>query len=196
MGKLQQTSESGMFFVVRDGLLPSMSKDPKPVSERLITLRFPLVNNRYCTLITTYILTMTNTPEKISSFYDQFDQILHAILNANKIVLLRDFNAWVGQSHYWWQKILSKLRTGKANTNGCHPFAQNIIKRESRRFVKVLNTIIKGETWKSLQTGRMPNQSPSSKWETDKTVATTAGSCFSPYWGKSSLAYCSTDDQS
>ena len=61
-------SESDVAFVVRNGLLPSMSEDLNPVSDRIMT-RFPLVNSKYCTLITVYTPTMTNSQEKKKQFF-------------------------------------------------------------------------------------------------------------------------------
>ena len=61
---------------------------------------------------------------KISSFYNQFDQILHAISNADKIVLRGDFNSEIGQSHYKWPKVVSsdeRLSTQMAIGN--YPYA-------------------------------------------------------------------------
>ena len=66
-------SECGVTFSVWNCLLSSMSEDAKPVSDRFITLRFPLVNSRYCTLIAVYAPTVTNCPEKISSFYNELE---------------------------------------------------------------------------------------------------------------------------
>ena len=60
-----------MAFAVRNGLLPSMSKNPKPISDRFITLRFPLVDGWYWTLIVVDAPTITNSSEKyvISTIY-------------------------------------------------------------------------------------------------------------------------------
>ena len=80
-------AKSGVAFATKNGLLPSMSEDSKPLSDKIITLRFPFVDNRYLTLIDAYTPAMTNSSNKLSSFYDQHDQIFLAIPNANEIVL-------------------------------------------------------------------------------------------------------------
>ena len=59
-------------------------------------LKFSLVDSKYCTLIAVYASTMTSNPGKISSFYDQLDQMLRAIPIADKIVFFGDFNSQVG----------------------------------------------------------------------------------------------------
>ena len=80
-------------------------------------MSFPLINSRYHTLITAYALTMINSPEKLSSFYHQLDQILRAIPNADKIIFLKYLNARFGQSHNLWPKVLGKFDTRKDNAN-------------------------------------------------------------------------------
>ena len=69
-------NESGVAFVIRNGLLSSISMNPKLISDRLIMLRFTLVNSRYYTLIAVYSLTITSSPEKINRFYNQLNQIV------------------------------------------------------------------------------------------------------------------------
>ena len=51
-----------------------------------LSQRFPLVDSRYCTLIPACALTMTNSPEKKSSFYNQINQILHTFQNVDSQV--------------------------------------------------------------------------------------------------------------
>ena len=55
-------------------------------------------------------------PRKISWFYDQLDQIIRAIPNANKKSSSSEFKARVDKTHTW-PKVLSKFETGNANTN-------------------------------------------------------------------------------
>ena len=83
-----ERSEFGVAFVMRNDLL-NMSEDPKPVSRRLITLRFPLVDIRCCILIVAFALWLTAMKNKLFLRPTRPD--------GNKIVLLGAFNAWVGQ---------------------------------------------------------------------------------------------------
>ena len=62
--KTSDRSESSMAFTVRKDFLPSTSKDSKPVSVRLMILRFWLVVNKYGILIAANTPTMTNSSEK------------------------------------------------------------------------------------------------------------------------------------
>lgn len=113
-----QRREAGVALAVSNHLTPKLVQDPKPVNDRIMTLRLPLTNNRNCTLFATYALTMMNSLETIKAFYSQLHQVLRAIPNSDKIILLGDFNARVGQDSTTWLKVLGKFGTGKVNSNG------------------------------------------------------------------------------
>ena len=110
--------EAGVALAISNALTSKLVQDPKPMSDRLMTLRLPLTNERNCTVIATYAPTMTNGQETIDSFYSQLYQVLRAVPNSDKIILLGDFNARVGQDHMTWPKVLGKFGTGKLNSNG------------------------------------------------------------------------------
>ena len=63
---LTDKSESGVVFAVMNNIQLSTFEDLKPANDKLITLRFLLVNSKYCILIAVYGLTMTNStpPQK------------------------------------------------------------------------------------------------------------------------------------
>ena len=110
-------NKSDVAFAIRNGLLQNMSEDPKPLRDRLMTLRLLLAKGRYCTLIAAYALTMTNSATNINYFYDQHDQTVRIIPNSDKIIFQGDFNTKIGQSHSTWPNILGKFGRSKVNTN-------------------------------------------------------------------------------
>lgn len=111
-------SESGVALAISNAIASKLTEDPKPVSDRMITLRLPLSNSRYCTIISVYAPTMTNHPDNISQFYNQLDAVLKGVPKEDKILLLGDFNARVGQDDSTWNKVLGQFGTGKSNSNG------------------------------------------------------------------------------
>jgi len=69
-GKLVgEVREHGVAIAMKNSLIPKLSEDPKSVNKRMITLRLPLAQNRYCTVISAYAPTMTNSADKINQFY-------------------------------------------------------------------------------------------------------------------------------
>ena len=113
-----ETHEYGVGLAIRNGLIPRLMGEPQPVNERMMTLRLPLTQKRYCTIISIYAPTMTNTAENISRFYSQLNETLGNISNSDKIILLGDFNARIGKDHNTWENVIGNFGTGKCNTNG------------------------------------------------------------------------------
>ena len=111
-------SESGVALAISNAVITKMSEDPKPVNDRIITLRLPLNGERFCSIIAIYAPTMTNSPNTILQFYKQLENILKRIPKDDKIVLLGDFNARVGENESIWNGVLGKFGTGRANSNG------------------------------------------------------------------------------
>ena len=76
-GKLKKT-EVNLVWLLQSGMV--FCQVYLRIQNQLVTdimLRFPVVDNRYCTLIAAYAPSMTKGSEKISSFYDHLDQSLH-----------------------------------------------------------------------------------------------------------------------
>ena len=110
--------ESGVALAISNELIPKLQQEPKPVNDRIMMLRMSLADDRNCTLISAYAPTMTNSQETINTFYSQLRDVLRTIPNSDKIILLGDFNARVGQDYTIWPKVLGKFGTGKLNSNG------------------------------------------------------------------------------
>ena len=61
---------------------------------------------------------MTNPPETINQFYHQLNSTLQSVPFADKILLMGDFNARVGQDYQTWPRVLGRFGCGKSNSNG------------------------------------------------------------------------------
>jgi len=112
-----EAREHGVAIPMRNSLIPKLSKDPKPVNERMVTLRLPVTQNRYCTVISAYAPTMTNSADKINQFYVQINKMLENISDSEKIILLGDFNARIGIDNNTWKNVIGNFGTGKCNSN-------------------------------------------------------------------------------
>jgi len=99
-----EKSESGVGLAISNNIASKLFEDPKPVNDRIMTLRLPLEHDRYCTILTIYAPTTTNAPGNIDGFYDQLNQTLRDIHISDKIILMGDFNAQVGDDFSTWEK--------------------------------------------------------------------------------------------
>ena len=108
----------GVGLAIRSSLLRQLPDLPTCVNERLIKLRFPLHPSRHVTVISAYAPTLTSSDEVKDSFYKELDRMVKATPTSDKLLLLGDFNARVGNDCRNWKGVLGHHGTGKMNTNG------------------------------------------------------------------------------
>jgi len=109
--------ESGVAFAVRTTLLSSLEEIPCGVSDRIITMRLPLINGRFVTLVSVYAPTMDAAEDEKLDFYLSLREIVRRIPLADKVIILGDFNARVGRDFETWT-VMGKHGVGKCNSNG------------------------------------------------------------------------------
>ena len=107
----------GVGLAIKNPLLPRLTKTPVGISERLMTLHIPLVNNRFATLHSAYASTLPSDNETKDHFYQSLDEALRKIPKTDKIFMLGDFNAWVVQNSRIWSGVLGRHGIVQANSN-------------------------------------------------------------------------------
>ncbi|KAJ4935851.1 hypothetical protein JOQ06_017378, partial [Pogonophryne albipinna] len=108
----------GVGLAIKNTLLPRLAETPVGISERLMSLRIPLVKNRFATLLSAYAPTLPSESEAKDSFYQSLDEALRRIPKNDKMFLLGDFNARVGQNSSIWSGVLGRHGVGQVNANG------------------------------------------------------------------------------
>ena len=94
-----------------------MQEFPFGTSERIISLRLPLRQKRFVTVVSVFALTMDSPETNILSFYDELKQLFLNNPDDDKIILLGDLNAIVERDSQTW-KCFGSNGLGKANSNG------------------------------------------------------------------------------
>ena len=95
-----ESRESGVGFAIRNTLLTRLDRLPEGVSDRIMKLRLPLSDNkRHATLISVYAPTMTNPESTKENFYDELRVIIDSTSPDDRLIILGDFNARVGQDY-------------------------------------------------------------------------------------------------
>ena len=110
--------EAGVAFAVNNELLPIMTETPKSINDRIMTMRLPLRKNNHVTLLSVYAPTMTNSDEIKDEFYNQLSCLLQTIPKKDKLIVMGDFNARVGQDWDKWPDVMGKHGIGTCNPNG------------------------------------------------------------------------------
>jgi len=108
----------GVGFAIRSTLLCRIPETPVAVSERLMTLRIPLIKDRFMTLISAYAPTLVSEDSAKDRFYDDLHAVLRSVPRSDKLFLLGDFNARVGADSELWGDIIGQHGIGNINSNG------------------------------------------------------------------------------
>ena len=115
----EERREAGVGFAIKTPLIGKLACTPKGVNDRLMTLRLPLhYGRKFATLISAYAPTMTNPDQTKDKFYEDLESTISAVPMADKLIILGDFNARVGQDSASWEGVLGTQGIGKCNSNG------------------------------------------------------------------------------
>ena len=102
-----------------------------------MSLRLKTTNDQYVTLISAYAPTMTNPDEVKELFYGELRGMLRSVPYHDKLLLLGDFNARVGNDDHIWPGVLGCHGVGSMNSNGllllslCSEFDLTITNRQT-----------------------------------------------------------------
>ena len=98
--------------------MAKLTEKPHPVSDRIMTMRIPLTNDRNATIVIAYAPTMTNPEENKETFYSQLKGTVRNIPSTDKLLLTGDFNGRIERENDKWPSALGKYGIGKYNSNG------------------------------------------------------------------------------
>ena len=110
--------EAGVGFAVKKEIVSTLTEMPRPISDRIMTMRLPLDKNAYATLISVYAPTLTNSDDNKEEFYNQLTSTLGQVPRTDKLLLIGDFNARIGSDFSKWHTVMGRHGIGKCNSNG------------------------------------------------------------------------------
>ena len=110
--------EAGVGFAIRSSLLPKLTKLPNGINERIMSCRFSLNRGQNVTMLSIYAPTMTQSAENKEKFYEELRNFLYSVPRQDKLILMGDFNARVGNDIESWKGVLGSHGIGKMNSNG------------------------------------------------------------------------------
>ena len=109
---------AGVGFAIKKDIVTKLTEMPRPVSDRIMTMRLPLSKDNFATIISVYGPTMTNPDENKEAFYNQLASVLSGIPRTDKLLLIGDFNARIAKDNDKWPLVMGKHGIGKCNSNG------------------------------------------------------------------------------
>ena len=101
--------------MVRNSIASKLENQPAGHSDRIISMRLPLWNQQYATLFSVYSPTLKAEKDR---FYSDLRSLIQSTPADDKVVILGDFNARVGQDSEAWKGVLGKHGVGNCNENG------------------------------------------------------------------------------
>ena len=108
--------DGGVGFAIKSALVDKM-EHPSGINDRIMKLRVPLSCGRHLSVLSVYAPTMQATEETIMSLYETLRITITSVPKEEKLIILGDFNARVGQEHQTWD-ALGRYGIGNANSNG------------------------------------------------------------------------------
>ena len=101
-----------MGFAIKKDIVTKLTEMPRPVSDRIMTMRLPLSMDKFAKIISVYAPTMTNPDE------NKLASVLSGIPRTDKLLLIGDFNARIGRDNDKWPLVMGKHGIRKCNSNG------------------------------------------------------------------------------
>ena len=108
----------GVGFAIRTKLVPLLQgKYPVGINERLMTMSLSL-EDYTLNLFSVYAPTLPSSDEAKESFYGALNDAIKAIPSSEKLLVMGDFNARVGNDYCSWENVMGKHGVGRENSNG------------------------------------------------------------------------------
>ena len=109
---------SGVGFMIRTSIASKLENLPTGHSDRIMSMRLPLKSKQYATLFSVYAPTLQAEPAEKDKFYSELCSRLQSTPADDKVIILGDFNARVGQDAVAWKGVLGRHGVGNCNDNG------------------------------------------------------------------------------
>ena len=110
-----ERKEAGVGFAIKKDVT-KLTEMPRPVSDRIMTMRLPLSKDNFATIIIVYAPTLTNPDENKVAF--QLGSVVSGIPRIDKLLLIGHFNARIGRQNNKWPLVMGKHGIGKCNSSG------------------------------------------------------------------------------
>nr|VZI44596.1 unnamed protein product [Spirometra erinaceieuropaei] len=110
--------DAGVAFAIRTDIVGRLPCLPQGINDRLMSLRLPLWENKFATIISAYAPPMSSPDAARDKFYEDLHALLATVSKADKLIVLGDFNARVGTDHTAWRGVLGPHGLRGSNDNG------------------------------------------------------------------------------
>ncbi|BHF60917.1 hypothetical protein SprV_0100388700 [Sparganum proliferum] len=110
--------DAGVAFAIQNDIVGRLFCLPQDINDRLMSLRLPLQGGKFAPIICAYAPPMPSPDEARNKFYKDLYVLLASVSKADKLTVLRDFNARVDRDHAAWIGVLGPHGLDGSNANG------------------------------------------------------------------------------
>ncbi|WP_419612621.1 hypothetical protein, partial [Thiolapillus sp.] len=87
---------SGVGFMIKTSIARKLQNLPVGHSDRIMSLRLPIQDNKFATVLSVYAPTLQAETGVKEAFYSDLHNLLQQVDSKDKLLILGDFNARVG----------------------------------------------------------------------------------------------------
>ncbi|WP_419595932.1 endonuclease/exonuclease/phosphatase family protein, partial [Thiolapillus sp.] len=109
---------SGVGFMIKTSIARKLQNLPVGHSDRIMSLRLPIQDNKFATVLSVYAPTLQAETGVKEAFYRDLHNLPHQVDSKHKLPILGDFNARVGRDFELWKGVLGRHGIGNCNDNG------------------------------------------------------------------------------
>ncbi|WP_419636958.1 endonuclease/exonuclease/phosphatase family protein, partial [Thiolapillus sp.] len=94
---------SGVGFMIKTSIARKLQNLPVGHSDRIMSLRLPIQDNKFATVLSVYAPTLQAETGVKEAFYRDLHNLLQQVDSKDKLLILGDFNARVGRDLELWK---------------------------------------------------------------------------------------------
>ena len=110
---------SGVSFMIKTSITRKMQNLPVGHSDCIMSLRLPIQDNKFATVLSVYAPTLQAETGVEEAFSHDLHNLLQQVDSKEKLLILGDFNTRVGQDFQLWKGVLGRHGIGNSNDNRC-----------------------------------------------------------------------------
>ncbi|WP_419612181.1 hypothetical protein, partial [Thiolapillus sp.] len=109
---------SGVGFMIKTSIARKLQNLPVGHSDRIMSLRLPIQDNKFATVLSVYAPTLQAETGVKEAFYRDLHNFLQQVDFGEKLLILEYFNARVGRDLELWEGVMGRHEIGNCNDNG------------------------------------------------------------------------------
>ena len=142
--------------MINTSITRTLQNLPAGHSDRIMSLRLPIQDNKFATVLSVYAPTLQAEIGVKETFYRDLHNLLQQVDSKDKLLVLGEFNARVGRVFELSKGVLGRHGNGKCNDNG-----RLLLESCSEHQLVITNTLGNMQT-PTLQTLAPPGLRPDS----------------------------------